>query len=164
MRKAYACATLVLVACGGGERDESAPPAAAPTIRDAVPQAAAAPPGRATGVVHDVQMVLTPDGRYLYQPATLTINAGDAVRWTNVSGGPHNVAFYPDRIPVGASDVLAAAISETMPRSGPLSGMLLMAENATFAMTFTGAPTGTYEYFCTPHELLGMVATLTIAE
>ena len=44
----------------------------------------------------------------------------------------------------------------------PMSGALLMAPNAVYEIVFAGAPTGEYAYTCTPHELLGMVATLTI--
>ncbi len=45
---------------------------------------------------------------------------------------------------------------------GPLNGMLLTAPNAIYEISFEGAPTGEYQYTCTPHELLGMNATLTI--
>ncbi len=114
---------------------------------------------RGTGAVHEVQMVLNDAGEYRYVPDELTIKVGDTVRWINASGGPHNVAFRVDGIPEGAADVLTAAMPNTF---APMSGALLMAPNAVYEIVFAGAPTGEYAYTCTPHELLGMVATLTI--
>jgi plastocyanin len=106
-------------------------------------------------------MLLTADGANVFEPAQLTIRPGDRVRWINVSGGPHNVAFYPDSIPVGAGPRLR----ETMPeRLGDqmLVGKLLFDDGEVYEMAFTGAPEGRYRYYCTPHELVGMQATLTV--
>ncbi len=43
-----------------------------------------------------------------------------------------------------------------------MSGRLLTQDGQTYEITFVGAPTGTYEYFCVPHETLGMTATLVV--
>jgi len=144
---------LVAMACGGGDGGESSTPAATPAVE-------AAPPA-APGAVHEVRMHQTPEGGFVYEPATLTIRQGDRVRWINVSGGPHNVAFYGDRIPAGAEAVLNAAMANRM---GNLSGGLMVAPDAVYEIGFAGAPAGTYEYFCTPHEMLGMKATLTVTQ
>ena len=45
-----------------------------------------------TGTTHEIKMVGDDKG-YRFEPANLTIKAGDAVKFTFVSGGPHNVAF-----------------------------------------------------------------------
>ena len=47
-------------------------------------------------------------------------------------------------------------------RIGSVNGPLQMQPNATYEISFAGAPAGVYDYTCTPHELLGMSATLTI--
>jgi plastocyanin len=47
-------------------------------------------------------------------------------------------------------------------RMGNLSGKLIIQPNETYEIVFANAPTGNYGYTCTPHELLGMNATLTI--
>jgi plastocyanin len=99
------------------------------------------------------------DGKYQYSPVDLTIKVGDTVRWINASGGPHNVSFYQDKVPAGAADVLNAAMPNRM---GPLSGPLLTDSLAVYQVSFANAPTGTYGYYCIPHEALGMKATLTI--
>ena len=36
---------------------------------------------------------------YKFDPAELTIKAGDVVNFHNKSGGPHNVSFWADSIP-----------------------------------------------------------------
>lgn len=156
---------LAASACGGEspETETRAPqntpaPAAAPS-----PEAAGetpAPPAR-RGTSYEVRMVETEDGRLQFEPAALTIRRGDRVRWINVSGGPHNVRFSPDGIPPGAAAVLGTAMRDTF---APLTGPLLVQPNATYEISFAGAPAGRYEYTCTPHEMLGMDATLTVIE
>ena len=165
MRKLLASIALLAMACGGGESGETGTPSAdeaAEPAQAAAPAAAqAAAPAPVTGTVHEVQMLLTEQGQYVYRPASLTIRLGDAVRWINVSGGPHNVSFYADKVPAGAATVLNGAMANKM---SDLTGELLMAPNAVYEISFAGAPAGTYEYFCTPHEMLGMVASLTISQ
>ena len=146
---------LGLVGCGGGEQasqDEAAQPAAEQT------QPAATGAGE-TGTVHRVDM--EGDGtRYWFAPDQLTIKSGDRVEFVNVSGGPHNVAFYENQIPAGAKAVLEAAMAgRTL---GPLSGNFVTAADEVYAISFAGAPAGDYGMFCLPHEALGMKMTLTI--
>lgn len=155
MRYLIAALGITALACGGGEQaaqqgQQVAPPSGQP---------AAATPA-ATGAVHEVTMELR-DGRYLYDPVQLTIKVGDTVRWINLSGGPHNVAFYQDKIPAGAADLLNGAMPN---RLGPLNGPLLTDSLAAYQISFVGAPAGTYEYFCLPHEALGMKARLTVQQ
>lgn len=153
MRELIAALALAGMACGGGEQagqqQSDAPPAVAP---------AAAQPAGATGQVHQVRMELR-DGTYRYDPATLAIKVGDTVRWLNVNGFPHNVSFYQDQVPAGAADFLRTAMPNQL---SPLNGPLLTDSLATYQITFAGAPSGTYNYYCLPHEALGMKARLTI--
>ncbi len=160
MRKAMAALALLTMACGGGEQaaQEDEQLAAAP--QTGVATAATAP---GTGVVHEIQMMQNPDGNYMFQPAALTIKVGDTVRWINVSGFPHNVAFYEDKIPQGAADQLASLLP-TEGKLGPLLGALLTQADETFEVSFINVPAGSYGYFCVPHEALGMVASLTIEQ
>lgn len=163
MRKLFAALALVGLACGGGEGggDASTPATgeAQPAQDQVAPAPAAMPAGVATGTVYEVRMMLTDDGRFVYEPEELTIRVGDTVRWINVSGGPHNVAFFADKIPAGAAAALNGAMANKM---SDLTGELMIQENQAYEMIFASAPTGTYDYFCTPHEMLGMKASLTI--
>jgi plastocyanin len=116
---------------------------------------AAAPPA-----THRVRM--TQQGnRYLFEPAGLRIQPGDVVEFLNVSGFPHNVQFYPNRIPAGAREVLNRAMANRM---GDVAGPMMMQANQVYRISFAGAPQGTYDYFCLPHPALGMKATLIVGE
>ncbi|MFQ5702432.1 MAG: plastocyanin/azurin family copper-binding protein [Gemmatimonadales bacterium] len=159
MRKFMAALALLTMACGGGDQAaQDQQPAAAPQA--ATPVAAAT---EATGTVHEVKMLQTADGNYQFQPAELSIKVGDTVRWTNVSGFPHNVAFYADKIPQGAADQLASLMPADG-KLGPLLGRLLTQAGETFEVSFVNVPTGSYGYFCVPHEALGMTASITVAQ
>ena len=147
---------LVLAACGGGEQKAddqqttAAPDQAAPAAGDAAPAGG--------GTTHDVNMVLEGTS-YKYVPDQLTIKSGDVVRFHNVSGGPHNVAFWADSIPSGAAEPLKAGMPDQM---APLEGSLLTEPNAVYTVNFAGVPAGEYKYYCLPHLALGMKATLTV--
>lgn len=147
---------LVLAACGG----EKKPEAQSTTTTAAPEQPAAAPAAEpaAGGTAHDVNMVL--DGStYKYDPAELTIKAGDVVNFHNKSGGPHNVSFWTDSIPSGAADVLKGAMPDQM---APLEGPLLTEQDAVYKVSFAGAPTGAYKFYCLPHLALGMHGKITV--
>ena len=142
-----ACA---LAACGG---DKGATPAADTT------QAAAPAPAPA-GATHDVNMVLE-GTTYKFVPNELSVKVGDQVVFHNVSGGPHNVAFYADSLPTGAQAVIDPQFKEPL---GPLSSALLIDPNATLAVSFAGAPTGEYKFTCTPHMAMGMHGKITVTQ
>lgn len=74
---------------------------------------------------------------YAYQPATLTINAGDTVVWTNHDTAPHNVVVTngPEKF--------------TSPT---------LQQGQTYSYTFTKA--GTYSYYCSIHP--DMKASVTV--
>jgi plastocyanin len=136
--------------------------AVSPGVVAATPPAVSGPavtsghptPGRTV----DVRMVGDASG-YRFVPATVTIKSGDTVRWTNVAGGPHNVTFWSDSIPAGALTPLQTGMPQQM---SPLSSQLLTAPNATYAVSFAGAPAGKYAYYCMPHLALGMKATIVV--
>ena len=119
---------------------------------------AAAPARQATGAPIRVQMKQTGQ-RYLFEPANFTVRQGDVVEFVNVSGFPHNVEFEPGKIPSGAADVM----NRNMPnRLGALQGPMLTQPNATYRVSFAGAPAGTYDYFCLPHKALNMKGVITV--
>lgn len=153
MRAKYLLAgvAVVVAACGkkGGD-------AAADTT--AMAPAPAETPAATTGTAHDINMML--DGStYKYDPATVTIKAGDVVRFHDMSGGPHNVQFYADSIPTGA----AAALDAGMPdKTGSLAGPLLTEANQVYTVSFANAPAGTYKFYCLPHQAMGMKGEITV--
>jgi plastocyanin len=148
MRAKFLMAGLVVVLAACEKKAET--PAADTT-------AMAPAPAPAAGTTHQVNMVLE-GSEYKFVPASLTIKAGDAVRFTDVSGGPHNVQFYPDSIPAGA----AAAIDAGMPdKMGSLAGPMVET-GGNYTINFAGVPVGDYRFFCLPHQAMGMKGMITV--
>jgi plastocyanin len=137
--------------------DSSAMAASAPAAAPAAGAAAAAP---ATGKTVEVKMEGDEKG-YRFDPANITVKAGDAIKFTNVSGGPHNVGFDPAKVPAPVQAQLGA----NMPGDhsmGPLESPLLLQPNETYTISFAKIPPGTYDIHCTPHLALGMKGVVTV--
>ena len=138
-------------------------PATAEIAGTAASATAAAP---ATGQTVKVRMVGDAKG-YSEVPANVTVKVGDAVQWVNVSGGPHNVSFWPDSIPSGDQTQLDANMPNqtgtgVAQKLGPLTGPLLVAVNDTYTVSFAGVKPGVYKYYCTPHLVEAMRGTVTV--
>lgn len=119
----------------------------------AQPQAAA--PAQTT---HEVKMYME-GASARFEPASLTIQRGDRVRFTTVTGGPHNVWFDPARIP----DAAEAALSAGMPNQmAPLAGPFITEAGASYTVSFAGVPAGRYEVLCMPHTGLNMKGVITV--
>lgn len=154
-------AAIALSACGG---DKAAPAAdtAAPAMAAPAPAAEAAPAAGAmapiTGTTHEVKMLGDGTG-YRFEPADITIKAGDGIKFVFVSGGPHNVAFDPATISPAAKAVLAANMPE---QQGELAGKMMLAATESYTISFAGMPAGTYDFHCTPHLAMGMKGKVTV--
>ena len=138
---------LGALACGGDKQADQTPagqPAATPT---------------ASGPVVEVKMTGNNNNLAAFEPSALTIAPGTTVRFINVSGGMHNIAFWGDSIPAGAAAVLTAAMPNTIDN---LSGPFLMQPNDTYEISFANAPKGTYKGYCAPHLALGMKIAITV--
>ena len=140
---------FVLAACGGEKKAADQSTTATPPEQPAAAPAAAPSGG---GGTHDVNMVLE-GSTYKFDPAEITIKAGDVINFHNKSGGPHNVSFWSDSIPSGAADALKAGMPDQM---APLEGPLLTEPDAVYKVSFAGAPAGEYKFYCLPHLALGM--------
>lgn len=155
-------AALVLSACGDKKPASAADSAAAAPAAEAPAPAAAAPAAGAmapiTGTTHEVKMIGDGQG-YRFDPANITIKAGDGIKWVMVSGGPHNVAFDVATVPAAAKSALVANMPEQM---GELMGKMLVTANETYTMSFAGVPAGTYDYNCTPHLAMNMRGKITV--
>ena len=160
---ALVASAFVLAACGGkdsGNTDTAAVPAgdtaaAAGTTTGAATTGAMAP---ITGTTHEVRMVGDEKG-YRFEPANLTIKAGDGVKWIMVSGGPHNVAFDPAKVPADVKGQLSANMPNQMTE---LSSPMFMNPNETYTVSFASVKAGKYDYTCTPHAAMGMNGSITV--
>jgi plastocyanin len=94
-----------------------------------------------------------------FEPSDITVEHGDAIKFVNVSGGPHNVAFDPAKIPAPAKGPLSTGMPGQL---SPLTGPFIATPNGTYTMTVATVPAGKYPYFCTPHVSMGMTGTITV--
>ena len=134
--------------------------AAATSSPAAAPAAGAADAAPATGKTTEVKMEGDEKG-YRFEPANITVKAGDAIKFTNVSGGPHNIGFDPAKVPAPVQAQLGA----NMPGDhsmGPLESPLLLQPNESYTISFAKIPPGTYDIHCTPHLALGMKGVVTV--
>jgi len=165
---ALLASAAVLGACGGEKTpatDSAAAvtpaPSATPTTDSAAamaPAAGAATAAPATGTTHEVKMIGDASG-YKFEPANITVKQGDAIKFINVSGGPHNVAFHD------ITDAAAKAqIDANMPgaKLGELSGPMLMQPNEGYTVSFAKVPPGTYNFNCMPHLAMNMKGVVTV--
>ncbi|MDB4952415.1 MAG: blue-copper protein [Gemmatimonadetes bacterium] len=122
---------------------------AAPAVR------AARAPGPIT---HEVRM--WSDGATAhFAPAEVVIHPGDAVRFVNTGGGPHNVSFDPEKLP---ADVRRALLADMGTQIQPLWGPLLTETGRDYTIRFSGVKPGRYEFFCMPHMAMGMRGVLVV--
>jgi plastocyanin len=166
-----AASALVLGACAKKDTattDTAAmAPAAATTDTAAMAPAAGTTPAAGastaamapiTGTTHEVKMIGDAKG-YRFEPATLTIKAGDGVKFVNVSGGPHNVAFDATSIPAAGKSQLVA----NMPNQATeLASPFLTAPNEGYTVSFGNVAAGTYNYVCQPHSAMNMKGAITV--
>jgi len=149
------------IACGDGE-PQNANALHASDSRDVAAQSSTIPTGiisrPAAARTWDVKMLGDASG-YRFDPVSLSINRGDAVRWTVVSGPPNNVAFWVDSIPTGAGPALQAATTRS-PAS--FIGPLLLAVNESYTISFAEVPPGVYRYYSTPYLSRGMVGKVIV--
>ena len=150
-------AAFAIVACGGDKKSAASQAEAATPAPAAVP--AAAPAAEPAGVVVEVKMTGNGTSVAAFEPSKLSIKTGTTVRFINVSGGPHNVAFYADSIPKGGADALKKGMANAM---GDLTGPFLTQPNEKYDVAFAGAPAGVYKGFCLPHVALGMHIAITV--
>ena len=168
---ALLASAAVLGACGGEKQpatdtaaanaanaSATTPTAMTPAATTPAPAAGAMTAAPATGTTHEVKMIGDASG-YKFVPADLVIKAGDAVKWVNVSGGPHNVAFQNVADPAAKAQIDA---NMTGAKMGELSGPLLLQANEGYTVSFASVAAGKYEYICTPHLAMNMKGSITV--
>lgn len=151
---ALVASAFVFVACGGGEPAPATDTAAAPA---AAGPATMAP---ATGTTHEVKMLLTAAGAYVFEPANITIKTGDAIHFAAVSGFPHNVAFDGTTLAPAVKAQLDANFGAN--KMGELMSNMFVVAGEGITVSFANIPAGTYSFNCTPHLAMNMVGVVTV--
>jgi len=110
----------------------------------------AVPVSAQSGGVHAATVGMT--NTLSFDPDTVRIEAGETVRWKNTSVIVHTVTADPEEATLDGSVVLPKAASAF--DSGNLD------PKETFEHTFDVS--GTYRYFCIPHEGTKMYGTVIV--
>jgi len=129
---------------GGGEREL----AGGPNVVEGVPEDAD----------HVVDMTAV-----AFEPAELTVSVGDTVAWTHAGGEPHNVVAYEGEIPDGADYWASGGFDgQDAAVAGWENGEGAVVTGQSYVHTFETP--GTHEYYCVPHEQLGMKGTVVVED
>jgi plastocyanin len=97
-------------------------------------------------------MTTTEDNQYHFNPHVIRVAKGGTVTF-KLESGTHSTTAYasdndkPQRIPDGTTAWDSGTMSE---------------QGATFKHTFETE--GVYDYYCTPHESLGMVGSIVVGD
>lgn len=100
----------------------------------------------------------------VFSPDEMTVAPGDTVVWENVGTADHTVTAYGDDIPEEATYFASGgfdaeeAARRSYARGNPDAGAIPGGES--YERTFEVE--GTYEYFCVPHEGLGMTGVVEV--
>ena len=110
-----------------------------------------APPPRTTPRVIIVRMVERVPYGIAFEPARISAQPGDTVRFVQAGGMPHNVEFRS----------IPAAVDLGELRVGPM----LVTIGQTYDIVIDGRfLPGKYVYVCTPHEGFGMAGIIYVEE
>jgi plastocyanin len=160
---ALVSSAVVLGACGGSDTSkQAAPAAAAPAAAPAATPAAAAATGTAapiTGKTIEVKMIGDATGSK-FEPKDITLSAGDGIKFTVVSGGPHNVVF--DK--TGLAPDVAAQLDANLgaDRMAEMTSNLKMNPGESITVSFGNIKPGKYQFNCTPHLAMNMKGSVTV--
>ena len=146
---------VLLGACGGGESPATDTTTTAAPVTPAPTGALTMAP--ITGTTHVVNMVGDATG-YRFEPANITVKAGDGIKFVNVSGGPHNVAFDAATIPADQKDQLFANMPGSMDGSSPM----FVTPNEEWTLSLGNIKPGKYPFNCTPHLAMNMKGEITV--
>lgn len=157
---ALAATAVVFTACGGADRraEDTVPANDAAAQTTTQPPAGPATAAAITGTIHEVRMLGDEQG-YRYDPVNITVRPGDGIRFINVSGWPHNVAFDVASVPANGRAQLTANMPDQI---SELSSRMFVEPNETYTISFGNVPAGRYPYHCTPHLAMGMRGEITV--
>jgi plastocyanin len=99
-----------------------------------------------------VDVTMKQGAKSRFDPETVTIAAGDTVKWTNSGFVTHTVTFDPSKAQKASDVSLPAGVAPFASDN--------IEEDGTFSHTFTVK--GTYKYVCVFHESMGMVGTVVV--
>lgn len=129
------------------------------------PQQETAPPAvlglplRSTGAARTYTVLMRNEGgRFFFDPVALRVLPNDTVQWFNLGDNHSATAYAPPNVKAGNVGVPLRIPEGAEPWDSGILG--IQDRGLTFSYTFT--VTGTYDYYCLPHEFLGMVGRIVV--
>ncbi len=96
-----------------------------------------------------------------FEPKQIQVSAGTEVTWENVGNVGHTVTAYEEEMPDGATYFASGGFDSLQAaKDGYSNGEGNVPGGESYSHTFE--TTGTYEYYCIPHEMNGMVGTVKV--
>jgi plastocyanin len=97
-----------------------------------------------------------------YEPKQVKVEAGTTLTFENVGSIGHTVTAYEDKIPDGASYFASGGYDSEQAAKDAYGNEQggNIPKGETYEVTLE--TTGTYEYYCIPHEMNGMVGTIKV--
>jgi plastocyanin len=99
-----------------------------------------------------VEVAMGPNRTNSFDPEIVHVVPGGTVTWTNESGNHSATAYHPDNDAPGRVPADAASWDTGVIRRNGKS------------LSHTFEKSGVYDYFCIPHEGLGMVGTVVVGD
>lgn len=150
-------ALIGLAGCSAGasEEEPTATPAegdTSPTPTDDPSTATPTPTAEGGNQPVEIRMITDNQGSY-FDPKGLLVEPGTAVRFVNESGGHGATAYHPD------NDDQPLRIPE---EAAPWDSGVFTEPDEAYEVTLDIE--GVYDYYCQPHESLGMVGRIIVGE
>ena len=97
----------------------------------------------------------------VYSPKRIQVSTGTTVTWENTGNIGHTVTAYESEIPDGATYFASGGFDSLQAaKDGYSDGEGNVPAGESYEHTFE--TTGTYEYYCIPHEMNGMVGFVKV--
>ena len=103
---------------------------------------------------------VTMTGDLRFDPVEVTIESGETVTWENESGAPHTASAYAESLPEDAAYFASGGYESEQAIRQSMSARGFLERGETYQYTFE--VTGTYRYFCLPHEENRMIGTVIV--
>ena len=150
---------IALAGCAGTQADSGG--GSTPTDRAGTPTPEESGSGGSSGDFVETSTVEMTD-ELKFEPKRIQVSTGTEVTWENVGSIGHTVTAYEEEIPDGATYFASGGFeSQGAAKDGYADGQGgNVPEGESYSHTFETS--GTYEYYCIPHEMNGMVGTVKV--
>lgn len=95
-----------------------------------------------------------------FKPERIQVSKGTTVTWKNSGSVAHSITAYGDELPDGAAYFASGGADSQQAAEDAYPDKGSVAKGESYEHTFE--TTGTYKYYCIPHEMNGMVGYVKV--